>query len=154
MGEWVNAEASKNKVFVKQGYTSSKLLDRINWDVYAGRPWTAKTVLVVGAGPIGLRMAIEARLMGARVVIAEQRDKFARANVMKMWAIARSDLDSLSITEIPFLKGKDSPKANIALMQHALLRLAMVLGAELLPDLAYKGLVADAENPGRWKATF
>merc|ERR1712083_816507 len=38
-------------------------------------------------------------------------------------------------------------------MQHALLRIALVLGAEVLPDLSFKGLAPDAA-PGKWKATF
>ena len=35
-------------------------------------------MVVVGAGPIGLRTAIEAQLLGARVVVMEKRSSFTR----------------------------------------------------------------------------
>ena len=35
-------------------------------------------MVVIGAGPIGLRTAIESQLMGARVVVMEKRKSFTR----------------------------------------------------------------------------
>ena len=35
-------------------------------------------MVVVGAGPIGLRTAIEAQLLGARVTVIEKRTSFTR----------------------------------------------------------------------------
>ena len=52
-------------------------------------------VLVVGAGPVGLRTAIEAQLLGARTVIVERRPKFTRNNVLKLWKFLLHDLKSL-----------------------------------------------------------
>ena len=52
-------------------------------------------VLVVGAGPVGLRTAIEAQLLGARTVIVERRTKFTRNNVLKLWKFLLNDLKSL-----------------------------------------------------------
>ncbi|KAI6238074.1 F-actin monooxygenase [Aphelenchoides fujianensis] len=52
-------------------------------------------VLVVGAGPCGLRAAIECALLGANVVVAESRDKFTRNNVLHLWKFVIEDLKSL-----------------------------------------------------------
>ena len=51
---------------------------------YENSPCEGLSVLVVGAGPAGLRTAIEARLLGAQVVVAEQRQTFSRNNVIKL----------------------------------------------------------------------
>jgi heterodisulfide reductase subunit A-like polyferredoxin len=54
---------------------------KLQMDDYAGSPCKDLSVLVVGAGPAGLRTAIEARMLGAQVVVAEQRANFSRNNV-------------------------------------------------------------------------
>uniref|UniRef100_A0A0K0D9R2 FAD_binding_2 domain-containing protein n=1 Tax=Angiostrongylus cantonensis TaxID=6313 RepID=A0A0K0D9R2_ANGCA len=74
-----------------------KLLDR-KWElpVYknqkAGR---LLNVFVIGAGPCGLRSAIECALLGSRVVLVEQRDRFSRNNVLHLWEFVIQDLKSL-----------------------------------------------------------
>lgn len=51
--------------------------------------------LVVGAGPCGLRAAIELALLGARVVLLEKRDSFSRNNVLHLWPFTIHDLRAL-----------------------------------------------------------
>lgn len=51
--------------------------------------------LVVGAGPCGLRVAIELALLGARVVLLEKRDSFSRNNVLHLWPFTIHDLRAL-----------------------------------------------------------
>ena len=51
--------------------------------------------LVIGAGPCGLRVAIETALLGARVVIVEKRDSFSRNNVLHLWPHTIHDLKAL-----------------------------------------------------------
>ena len=41
--------------------------------------------VIVGAGPVGLRCAIELALLGCRVTVLEQRDAFSRLQVRRMW---------------------------------------------------------------------
>jgi NADPH-dependent 2,4-dienoyl-CoA reductase/sulfur reductase-like enzyme len=41
-------------------------------------PCDSVSVLVVGAGPAGLRTAIEAELLGARTLVLEKRKSFSR----------------------------------------------------------------------------
>lgn len=54
-----------------------------------------KNVLVVGAGPVGLRLAIEAALLGAEVDIVEKRTGFSRNNVLHLWPFLIDDLRGL-----------------------------------------------------------
>lgn len=61
-------------------------------------PFTApvpRQCLVVGAGPCGLRAAIELALLGARVVLLEKRDSFSRNNVLHLWPFTIHDLRAL-----------------------------------------------------------
>ena len=57
-------------------------------------------VLVVGAGPGGLRTAIEAALLGASVVVVEKRLEFTRSNVLHMWPFAIDDLRRLGARKL------------------------------------------------------
>ena len=54
-----------------------------------------KRVLVIGAGPVGLRFAIEAALLGASVHLVEKRNSFSRNNVLHLWPFLIDDLKSL-----------------------------------------------------------
>ena len=51
--------------------------------------------LVVGAGPCGLRAAVELAMLGARVVLVEKRTKFSRHNVLHLWPFTIHDLRAL-----------------------------------------------------------
>lgn len=52
-------------------------------------------VLIIGGGPCGLRTAIEAQLLGAKVVVIEKRDRFSRNNVLHLWPFVINDLRAL-----------------------------------------------------------
>ena len=54
-----------------------------------------KRVLVIGAGPVGLRAAIEASLLGAEVDVVEKRGSFSRNNVLHLWPFLIDDLRAL-----------------------------------------------------------
>ena len=51
--------------------------------------------LVIGAGPVGLRAAIEAALLGAQVDVVEKRESFSRNNVLHLWPFLITDLRNL-----------------------------------------------------------
>ena len=51
-------------------------------------------VFIIGAGPCGLRTAIEIALMGGKAVIVEKRDRFSRNNVLHLWPFVIYDLKS------------------------------------------------------------
>ena len=52
-------------------------------------------VMIIGAGPVGLRTAIEVALLGAQVVIVEKRESFVRNNVLHLWPFLLTDFRSL-----------------------------------------------------------
>lgn len=51
--------------------------------------------LIIGAGPCGLRTAVELALLGAKVVLLEKRDAFSRNNVLHLWPFTIQDLRGL-----------------------------------------------------------
>ena len=53
------------------------------------------SVLIIGSGPIGLRTAIEAALLGCRTVVVEKRTNFTRNNVLHLWPFLLTDFKGL-----------------------------------------------------------
>lgn len=51
--------------------------------------------LIIGAGPCGLRTAIDLSFLGAKVVVIEKRDAFSRNNVLHLWPFTIHDLRGL-----------------------------------------------------------
>lgn len=51
--------------------------------------------LIIGAGPCGLRTAIDLSLLGAKVIVIEKRDAFSRNNVLHLWPFTIHDLRGL-----------------------------------------------------------
>lgn len=61
----------------------------------SGNACRGSRVLVIGAGPVGLRMALEAALLGARVDLVEKRSDFSRNNSLHLWPFLITDLRNL-----------------------------------------------------------
>ena len=53
---------------------------------------SAARVVISGAGPVGLRAAVEAALMGQRVHVLEKRAEFSRVNILMLWQGTADDL--------------------------------------------------------------
>ncbi|KRZ24818.1 Protein-methionine sulfoxide oxidase MICAL2 [Trichinella pseudospiralis] len=119
--------------------------------------------LVVGAGPCGLRMAIECAFLGAKVVVLEKRGKFSRNNLLHIWPNAKEDLKNLgakifypkfcvgSINHIITLTG-------ICSLQLILLKVALLVGVEVFENVAFNNLIepemnSDGDVSG-WKAAL
>ena len=73
----------------------TKLDKRVEHMDYKNKPCVKNKVLIIGAGPCGLRTAIEAALLGAYVVVIEKRDRFSRNNVLHLWPFLIVDLKNL-----------------------------------------------------------
>lgn len=134
----------------------SLLPRRMKWPVYKNGENLAGTgVLVVGAGPAGLRLAIEARLNGAEVSLLEGREYFSRMNVLKIYTISELDLRSLGMKNMwsNFVSNTGKQTVPIALLQAGLLRVALVLGVHVHPDCVYRSLVNASETSWKAKAT-
>ncbi|CAB4070423.1 MICAL [Lepeophtheirus salmonis] len=61
-----------------------------------GKIAAGQRVLVIGAGPCGLRTAIEAQLLGAKVIVIEKRDRYSRNNVLHLWPYNIFDLKGIA----------------------------------------------------------
>ena len=73
-----------------------KILDKkIGQKPYQGSTCEGQNVLIVGAGPCGLRTAVETQLLGANTILIERRNAFTRNNVLKLWKFLIEDLKSL-----------------------------------------------------------
>ena len=73
----------------------TKLDKRLAHKEYKNKPCVKNKVLIIGAGPCGLRTAIESSLLGAYVVVIEKRDRFSRNNVLHLWPFLIVDLKNL-----------------------------------------------------------
>ena len=73
----------------------TKLDKRVDHKDYKNKPCVKNKVLIIGAGPCGLRSAIESALLGAYVVVIEKRDRFSRNNVLHLWPFLIVDLKNL-----------------------------------------------------------
>jgi 2-polyprenyl-6-methoxyphenol hydroxylase-like FAD-dependent oxidoreductase len=56
---------------------------------------TGVQAVVVGAGPVGLRAAIEFAVRGGDVSMVEKRNSFPRLNILHLWDWACDDLADL-----------------------------------------------------------
>ncbi|KAM6236885.1 F-actin-monooxygenase MICAL1 isoform 1-T1 [Porphyrio hochstetteri] len=112
--------------------------------------------LVVGAGPCGLRVAIELALLGAHVVLLEKRDSFSRNNVLHLWPFTIHDLRALGAKKFygRFCTGT-LDHISIRQLQLILLKVALLLGVEVHTSVQFKGLfppTGKAGGQGGWRA--
>jgi len=117
-------------------------------------------VLVVGAGPVGLRTAIEAQLLGARVVLVERRPMFTRNNVLKLWKFLIDDLKSLGCKKFygKFATGSIN-HINIRSLQLILTKICLMLGVIVYSPCKFVGLAEpvlteEGSLIAGWKAEF
>ncbi|XP_067856079.1 F-actin-monooxygenase MICAL3-like [Heptranchias perlo] len=98
--------------------------------------------LVIGAGPCGLRTAIELTFLGAKVIIVEKRDTFSRNNVLHLWPYTIQDLRNLGAKKIygKFCAGAID-HISIRQLQLVLLKIALILGIEIHLNVEFRGLL-------------
>ena len=99
-------------------------------------------VLIIGAGPSGLRCAIECQLLGAKVVLIEKRDVFSRNNVLHIWPFVIQDLKALGAKRFyPKFCAGSINHISISQLQHVLLKIALLLGVEVHAGVGFQKLV-------------
>ncbi|XP_023206214.1 protein-methionine sulfoxide oxidase mical3a-like isoform X3 [Xiphophorus maculatus] len=117
-----------------------------------GRVCRNMTCVIIGAGPCGLRTAVELCFMGARVVVLEKRDSFSRNNVLHLWPFTIYDLRSLGAKKFygKFCAGSID-HISIRQLQLVLLKVALLLGAEVHVNVEFKQLLEPPEDQHRNK---
>lgn len=117
-----------------------KLLDaRADLPEYAAAPLAGKRALVCGAGPCGLRTALELALLGADVTVLEKRpihEAFSRINRLHLWEWCKQDLLGwgAKVFDPPggtFGGDNDFCHIGIGELQLLLAKSALLLGIEL-----------------------
>uniref|UniRef100_A0A3Q1NM01 F-actin monooxygenase n=1 Tax=Bos taurus TaxID=9913 RepID=A0A3Q1NM01_BOVIN len=103
--------------------------------------------LIIGAGPCGLRTAIDLSLLGAKVVVIEKRDAFSRNNVLHLWPFTIHDLRGLGAKKFygKFCAGAID-HISIRQLQLILLKVALILGIEIHVNVEFRGLVEPPED--------
>ena len=115
------------------------------------RPLDGRHVLIIGAGPGGLRTAIEALCLGAYVTVAEKRRYMSRHNVLVLWKGVVDDLYSLGLKEFYKQFGTgSSEKLCIRRLQLMLTKLALILGATLKIGCEFVGMQRPEAASSRW----
>ncbi|XP_067445264.1 protein-methionine sulfoxide oxidase mical3a isoform X23 [Thunnus thynnus] len=112
-----------------------------------GRACVNSKCLIIGAGPCGLRTAIELAFLGAKVVLLEKRDAFSRNNVLHLWPFTIQDLRGLGAKKFygKFCAGAID-HISIRQLQLMLLKVALLLGIEIHVNVEFKGLIEPPED--------
>lgn len=123
-----------------------------------------KTSLIVsGAGPCGLRAAVESLLLGIPTLVLDLRTDFSRHNVLKTWQGTVDDLVSLGLaTFLPGFKRHGTLHCATKEIQNCLLKAALLLGADVKFGVGVCGIldpscvlnVGDegaSAAPGQWR---
>ncbi|XP_034484694.1 F-actin-monooxygenase Mical isoform X1 [Drosophila innubila] len=118
-----------------------------------GNACTGTRVLVIGAGPCGLRTAIEAQLLGAKVVVLEKRDRITRNNVLHLWPFVITDLRNLGAKKFygKFCAGSID-HISIRQLQCMLLKVALLLGVEIHEGVGFDHVVEPSGDGTGWRA--
>ncbi|XP_045784060.1 F-actin-monooxygenase Mical isoform X5 [Maniola jurtina] len=113
---------------------------RANLKVFGkGRACERNKVLIIGAGPCGLRAAIECQLLGAKVVVIEKRDRLSRNNVLHLWPFVIHDLKALGAKKFfgKFCAGSID-HISIRQLQCILLKVSLLLGVEIHEGVSFE----------------
>ncbi|XP_065261242.1 F-actin-monooxygenase MICAL3 isoform X4 [Emys orbicularis] len=116
-------------------------------DFKKGKACANTKCLIIGAGPCGLRTAIDLSLLGAKVVVIEKRDAFSRNNVLHLWPFTIHDLRGLGAKKFygKFCAGAID-HISIRQLQLILLKVALILGIEIHVNVEFQGLVYPPED--------
>ena len=110
-------------------------------------------IVIVGAGPIGLRMAIEGSLLGAEVHVIEKRTSFTRNNVAHLWHFTIEDFKMLGVKKLygGFCAGNIN-HISIRRIQCILLQVSLILGVQFHAPLEYVDVYEpDEEGKHKWR---
>ena len=109
-----------------------------------------KKVLIIGAGPCGLRMAIEMQYLGAETTVIETRPYIDRNNVLKLWTFVMEDLKGLGAKKLyPQLGTGSVNHVSIRILQFILLKMCLLLGTQVRINETFKS-IEKPKNDKQW----
>lgn len=153
---WAVYDHVKAAVAPKLGFRQKqlfKLLDaKLHGEVAVKKPAARKRVCIIGAGPVGLRAAVEMALLGAQVVVLEKRKHFSRENILHLWPWVVQDLTSLGAKVLfpQFCHSTAYFHVGTRQLQCILLKVALLLGVTFFPSTTFEGIAhPDAIDSGR-----
>ncbi|XP_013918254.1 PREDICTED: protein-methionine sulfoxide oxidase MICAL3-like, partial [Thamnophis sirtalis] len=116
-------------------------------DYKKGKVCANTKCLIIGAGPCGLRTAIDLSFLGAKVVVIEKRDAFSRNNVLHLWPFTIHDLRGLGAKKFygKFCAGAID-HISIRQLQLILLKVSLILGIEIHVNVEFQGLLCPPED--------
>ena len=102
-----------------------------------------KKTLIIGAGPGGLRMAVNLALLGCRdITVMDQRDYFSRKQIVAIWKLTYRDPEALGIRDImpSFNSAGGCKLIPITFLQHFLLRVALLLNVKVITNRRFESI--------------
>jgi hypothetical protein len=108
----------------------------------------ARSIVVSGAGPCGLRSAIEACVLGMSVTVLERRTTFSRHNILKTWQGTVNDLLGwgLQIFYPNFRPHDHLLHLGTREMQLVLLKVALLVGVRVVYDRISCGILVHQQS--------
>ena len=125
-----------------------------NWDGRIGNDKLADTRIVIsGAGPVGLRAAVECALMGMTVTVLEKRSTFSRVNILTLFRQTADDLIAFGGKAFypKFTNLGERLHLGTREIQLIMLKNALLLGVRLSYGTTLVGVQAPGSNASaRW----
>lgn len=137
------------KLLPKRPWQSKRLRDHLDafvtkWQTSRSRKRDWLQMCIVGAGPVGLRLAIGAAANRYKVTVLEKRDSFSRINRLHLWDFVGRDLIELNAKVYDcegssFATNPDFMHIGIGDLQALLLKNALLLGVDVKFNHEYVG---------------
>eukprot|EP00164_Ancoracysta_twista_P001670 GFYU01002192.1.p1 GENE.GFYU01002192.1~~GFYU01002192.1.p1 ORF type:complete len:593 (-),score=113.74 GFYU01002192.1:61-1839(-) len=153
----LEAQFKRRSSFLAERETKSKLLDVLVNDGLDsnGNMTTQGKVLISGAGPVGLRAAVECALLGMHVDVVEKRRTFSRANILNLWRQTLDDLLSCCAKAfLPNLQTHGMLHCGTREIQLVLLKVCLLLGVNVHYNKSLQALQRPTKEDNQWKAVL
>lgn len=108
-------------------------------------------ILIIGCGPVGLRLSIECAMLGFKCTIVEKRDRFSRNNVLHLWPFTIQDLKDLGAKMFygKFCAGSID-HISISKLQCILLKCALLMGVKIHFNTSFEEIIQPSGGQG-WR---
>ena len=130
---------------------------------YQSQDLEGTTIVIIGAGPVGLRSAIEVALLGGKAIVLEKRTDFTRPNILHLWTWIQYDLIGLGAKVVDPSFGASSAFLHIGTreLQIILYKVCLLIGVDVLFDYSFEDVRLSkdkaevvAQHPKKGKTLF